>query len=197
MYQDFTISLDGVAKYDNLFAISIQQPDGYRALSAGPNDTYVRGIKSVFRDHRAFRDARGYRQIPLGFEDYFKVPATPNGVAPVLANQWILKFAPWLLSGPANENADWFSLMTLNPIGYCDASTDWISSGFSAAADFAKSLNVPSMLRMGGCQSNTTSDSVLWGEQKDVYNHIDDWVGNDVGFWQTSSTASYVLPLPL
>jgi len=115
---------------------------------------------------KAYRDAKGYRSIPIGYSS-----ADIVELRPMLQDYLVC-------GGNPAENVDFFAL---NSYSWCDPSSYTIS-GYDKLEEYAKNLPVPIFFSETGCN---VPGPRLWDDQDAIFgpNMIPDWSGAIVYEW--------------
>lgn len=101
VFNRFASVVDEFAPYNNTLALQISQPSSDYLDSYG----LVPFAKAAIRDTKAYRDARGYRKVPIAYETASRVPIPAT-------------IADYLGCGDADEAADVFCIRS-----WCSDST--------------------------------------------------------------------------
>ncbi|KAI0200571.1 Glucanosyltransferase-domain-containing protein [Astrocystis sublimbata] len=123
--------IDAFHSYDNLLGLFV----GNEIIAINNQSHAAPFIKSACRDLKAYRNAKGYRKIPVGYS------ATD-----------IAELRPFLqdyltCGGNASENIDFYGI---NSYQWCDPST-YMTSGYANLQEEAKDFPVPIFFSETGC----------------------------------------------
>ena len=123
---------------------------------------------------KAYRDSKGYRDIPIGYS-----------AADIAYNRPMLQ--NYFACGTNDsERLDFFAL---NTYSWCGSESSYTVAGYDQRVEEAKSLNIPIFISETGCnkpQPRTFEDqSAIFGEMASVYNGaiVYEWIqeANDYG----------------
>ncbi|KAI0193671.1 Glucanosyltransferase-domain-containing protein [Xylaria flabelliformis] len=132
-FDSFSKVMDAFHSYDNLLGLFV----GNEIIAINNQSNAAPFIKSASRDLKAYRDAKGYRKIPVGYS------ATD-----------IAELRPWLqdyltCGGNASENIDFYGI---NSYQWCDPST-YTTSGYANLQSEAIDFPVPIFFSETGCNT--------------------------------------------
>jgi len=134
-YSAYQKVMDTFQRYDNVAGFFV----GNEILTTGANSIAAPYVKAAVRDMKAYRDAKGYRNIPVGYS-----AADISDLRPNLQN--------YLACGSnSSEALDFFSL---NAYEWCGAST-FEQSGYSQLQQNASNYNIPIFFSETGCNTPT------------------------------------------
>jgi hypothetical protein len=165
----FAKVMDAFEQFDNVAGFFI----GNEAITTANGSVTAPYIKAATRDMKAYRDEKGYRQIPIGYS-----AADIATLRPMLQN--------YLSCGSnASEHLDFFSL---NAYSWCGQST-YQQSGYDQLKANSEDLHVPIFMSETGCNTARPRDfadqNALYGEMADVWSGsiIYEWIEeqNDYG----------------
>jgi hypothetical protein len=154
--------MDTFQKYDNTLALFV----GNENISQKQHSVVAPYLKAAARDLKAYRDARGYRAIPVGYS-----AADIMELRPMLQDYLTC-------GGNASEAVDFFSL---NSYSWCDPS-DYRTSSYDKLEEYAKDFPVPIFFSETGC--NVPGPRV-WADQDAIFgpDMTPDWSGAIVYEW--------------
>lgn len=168
-YDAYAAVMDEFAQYDNVAGFFV----GNEAITTGNGSVTAPYIKAAARDMKAYRDEKGYRNIPIGYS-----AADIASLRPMLQN--------YLACGSnASERIDFFAL---NAYSWCGDST-YEQSGYVALEQNSEDLHIPIFMSETGCNTVRPRDfkdqEALFGEMADVWSGsiIYEWIEemNDYG----------------
>ena len=137
MYSNWTGTVDAFAKYDNLLSFTI----GNEVINDEDTTIAAPYIKAATRDIKAFRDARGYRPIPISY-----------GSADLLSLRLIT--AEYMACGNGSAKLDIFGL---NVFSWCGNSS-YYASGYDQLYTEFQDLDIPVLFTETGCNAVTPRD---------------------------------------
>jgi hypothetical protein len=154
--------LDAFEKYDNLLGVFIGN-ENIATENDSPTAPY---LKAAARDMKAYRDASGYREIPIGYS-----AADILQLRPALQDYLTC-------GGNSSEIVDFFSL---NSYSWCDPST-YVESTYDQLELYAKNFPVPIFLSETGC---IIPGPRVWDDQDAIFGSkmVNDWSGSIVYEW--------------
>ncbi|KAL7812552.1 glycoside hydrolase family 72 protein [Trichoderma gracile] len=123
--------LDTFQKYDNLLGVFV----GNENIATKDDSPTAPYLKAAARDMKAYRDAQGYREIPVGYS-----AADILQLRPMLQDYLTC-------GGNSSETVDFFAL---NSYSWCDPST-YKESTYDQLEAYAKNFPVPIFLSETGC----------------------------------------------
>lgn len=135
LFERFSSVVDAFAKYNNTLTFTAGNElinDQAESISLAPY------IKAVVRDLKAFRDARGYRKIPISYTaaDYADIAlATKNYLA-------------------CGDRADAIELFGFNVYSWCGNSS-YVRSGYDEVYTEFQNTNIPALFAETGCISSS------------------------------------------
>ena len=158
----FQAVMDEFQQYDNTAGFFI----GNEAIRDGQHSQSAIYVKAATRDLKAYRQQKGYRDIPVGYSH-----ADISSLRPNLQN--------YLACGTnASESIDFFGL---NAYEWCGASS-FSLSGYSTLENQAKGYPVPIFLSETGCNQPEPRDfqdqTAIFGPEMDQ-----DWSGAIIYEW--------------
>ncbi|XP_014562179.1 glycoside hydrolase family 72 protein [Bipolaris victoriae FI3] len=153
--------MDEFHQYDNVAGFFV----GNEAITTSNGSVTSPYIKAAARDMKAYRDKKGYRNIPIGYS-----AADIASLRPMLQD--------YLSCGNnASERVDFFAL---NAYSWCGDSS-YQQSGYDNLEKNAKDLPVPIFMSETGCNTVRPRDfkdqEALFGEMADV------WSGSIIYEW--------------
>ncbi|TAQ86320.1 hypothetical protein B7494_g5359 [Chlorociboria aeruginascens] len=161
-YNAYTKVMDAFHTYDNTLAFFI----GNEVIALNNQSEAAPYIKAAARDLKAYRDSKGYRQIPVGYS-----AADISELRPQLQNYLTC-------GGNASESIDFYGL---NAYEWC-GNSDYTTSGYSTLNDYAQGFPVPIFFSETGCRTvkpRTFQDqSAIFGPDMD-----DIWSGAIIYEW--------------
>ena len=125
--------LDEFQQYDNTAGVFV----GNEILTMANGSDAAPYIKSAARDIKAYRDSKGYRNIPVGYS-----AADISELRPMLQN--------YLACGKPSENVDFFSL---NAYEWCGSASSYTISGYSQLQANASGYPIPIFFSETGCNT--------------------------------------------
>ncbi|KAA8623640.1 13-beta-glucanosyltransferase [Pyrenophora tritici-repentis] len=157
----FAKVMDAFEQFDNVAGFFI----GNEAITTANGSVTAPYIKAATRDMKAYRDKKGYRNIPIGYS-----AADIASLRPMLQN--------YLACGTnADDRLDFFSL---NAYSWCGQST-YEQSGYNMLEKNSEDLHIPIFMSETGCNTVRPRDfadqNALFGEMADV------WSGSIVYEW--------------
>ncbi|KAH6621721.1 1,3-beta-glucanosyltransferase gel3 precursor [Boeremia exigua] len=157
----FAAVMDEFHQYDNLAGFFV----GNEVITTSNGSSAAPYVKAAARDLKAHREAKNYRNIPIGYS-----AADIATLRPMLQN--------YLACGTnASEALDFFSL---NAYSWCGDS-DYMTSGYDMLEANSTSYNIPIFMSETGCnvvRPRTFQDqTALYGEMADT------WSGSIVYEW--------------
>lgn len=159
--QAFQKVMDAFHTYDNVAGFYI----GNEVLTNPAGTPAAPYVKAATRDLKAYRDAKGYRKIPVGYS-----AADIASSRPMLQN--------YLACGNASDAVDFFSL---NAYEWCGEST-FATSGYAQLTSFVKNYSIPIFFSETGCitaRPRTFGDmAAIYGPDMNPY-----WSGSMVYEW--------------
>ncbi|KAI8947095.1 Glucanosyltransferase-domain-containing protein [Xylaria longipes] len=154
--------MDAFHSYDNLLGLFV----GNEIIAINNQSLAAPFIKSASRDIKAYRNAKGYRKIPVGYS------ATD-----------IAELRPYLqdyltCGGNASENIDFYGI---NSYQWCDPST-YMTSGYAGLESEAVDFPVPIFFSETGCN---TPGPRLFEDQASIFGPemSKDWSGSIIYEW--------------
>ncbi|KAL7624059.1 hypothetical protein AAE478_005616 [Parahypoxylon ruwenzoriense] len=154
--------LDAFQEYDNLLGMFV----GNEIIAINNQSLAAPFIKASCRDLKAYRDSKGYRNIPIGYS------ATDIAELRPMLQDYLT------CGGNASENVDFYGL---NSYQWCDP-TDYQTSGYSNLQTQAKDFPVPIFFSETGCNKPGPR---LFNDQAAIFGPqmADDWSGAIVYEW--------------
>lgn len=161
-YKSYAAVMDAFQKYDNILGFFIGN-ENIATKNDSPTAPY---LKAAARDMKAYRDAQGYREIPVGYS-----AADILELRPALQDYLTC-------GGNSSEIVDFFSL---NSYSWCDPST-YVGSTYNKLEEYAKDFPVPIFFSETGC---IIPGPRLWDDQDAVFGPemVNDWSGSIVYEW--------------
>lgn len=164
----FAAVMDEFQQFDNLAGFFI----GNEVLTTSDGSVAAPYVKAAARDMKAYRDAKKYREIPIGYS-----AADIASLRPMLQN--------YLACGNASDALDFFSL---NAYSWCGDSS-YQTSGYSELEANSTDYSIPIFMSETGCnvvQPRTFQDQdAIFGEMADTWSGsiIYEWIeeANDYG----------------
>jgi hypothetical protein len=153
--------MDAFQTFDNVAGFFI----GNEVLTTPAGTPAAPYVKAATRDLKAYRDAKGYRKIPVGYS-----AADIASSRPMLQN--------YLACGNASNAIDFFAL---NAYEWCGEST-YATSGYAQLTEFVKSYNIPIFFSETGC---ITARPRTFGDQAAIFgtDMTPYWSGSIVYEW--------------
>lgn len=137
MYSAYQKVMDTFQKYDNVAGFFV----GNEVLTTGPNSIAAPYVKAAARDMKAYRDAKGYRPIPVGYSAADIAVLRPN-----LQN--------YLACGDnSSETVDFYGL---NAYEWCGQSS-YQQSGYAMLEQNATNYSLPIFFSETGCNVSVKS----------------------------------------
>jgi len=134
MYSAYSAVMDAFQNYTNTAGFFV----GNEVLTTGSDSIAAPYVKAAARDMKAYRNAKGYRDIPVGYSAADIAELRPN-----LQN--------YLACGTNSSDAvDFFSL---NAYEWCGSSSTYMTSGYSQLQANASSYNIPIFFSETGCNT--------------------------------------------
>lgn len=154
--------MDAFQKYDNILGFFI----GNENIATNDDSPTAPYLKAAARDMKAYRDAQGYREIPVGYS-----AADILELRPALQDYLTC-------GGNSSEIVDFFSL---NSYSWCDPST-YVGSTYNQLEQYAKNFPVPIFFSETGC---IIPGPRVWDDQDAVFGSemVNDWSGSIVYEW--------------
>ncbi|PTB63866.1 glycoside hydrolase family 72 protein [Trichoderma citrinoviride] len=154
--------LDAFQKYDNLLGVFV----GNENIATKDDSPTAPYLKAAARDMKAYRDAQGYRDIPVGYS-----AADILQLRPMLQDYLTC-------GGNSSETVDFFSL---NSYSWCDPST-YKESTYDQLEEYAKNFPVPIFLSETGC---IVPGPRLFDDQDAIFGPemVNDWSGAIIYEW--------------
>ncbi|KAL6892361.1 glycoside hydrolase family 72 protein [Trichoderma evansii] len=161
-FKAYAAVMDTFQKYDNILGFFIGN-ENIATKNDSPTAPY---LKAAARDMKAYRDASGYRDIPIGYS-----AADILELRPALQDYLTC-------GGNSSEIVDFFSL---NSYSWCDPST-YVGSTYNQLEEYAKDFPVPIFFSETGC---IIPGPRLWDDQDAVFGPqmVNDWSGSIVYEW--------------
>ncbi|KAK7748002.1 hypothetical protein SLS53_001254 [Cytospora paraplurivora] len=162
-YERFSAVMDEFQQYDNTLGFFV----GNEVIAQASQSLAAPFIKAAARDMKAYRDAKGYREIPVGYS-----AADIAELRPMLQDYLTC-------GGNSSDNVDFFSL---NSYEWCGSSATYSTSGYSNLESEAVNFPVPIFFSETGCntvQPRTFSDqAAIFGDEM-----VNDWSGAIIYEW--------------
>ena len=154
--------LDEFQKYDNTAGVLV----GNEVLTTADGSAAAPYVLAAARDIKAYRDQKGYREIPVGYS-----AADIADLRPMLQNYMAC-------SSNASERLDFYSL---NAYEWCGAS-NYAKSGYSELQKNATDYPIPIFFSETGC--NTPSPRTFEDQAAIFGEHMaDTWSGSIIYEW--------------
>lgn len=178
-YTAFGKVMDAFAKYDNTLGFFV----GNEVIAMNNQSLAAPFIKAAARDMKAYRNSKGYREIPIGYS-----AADIAELRPMLQN--------YLACGAnTSEAIDFFGL---NAYEWC-GNSDFSTSGYKTLNSYADGFNIPIFFSETGCNTvkpRTFQDqaAILGPEMDDQWSGaiVYEWIeeANDYGLISYGSTVA-------
>ncbi|KAL5089740.1 hypothetical protein Trisim1_005135 [Trichoderma cf. simile WF8] len=161
-FERYAEVLDTFQKYDNLLGVFV----GNENIATKDDSPTAPYLKAAARDMKAYRDAQGYRDIPIGYS-----AADILQLRPMLQDYLTC-------GGNSSETVDFFSL---NSYSWCDPST-YTESTYDQLELYAKNFPVPIFLSETGC---IVPGPRAWDDQDAIFGPqmVNDWSGAIIYEW--------------
>ncbi|CAG9953790.1 unnamed protein product [Clonostachys rosea f. rosea IK726] len=130
MYNNWTSTVDEFAGYDNLLAFTVASATMDNTTEGSLSAPYV---KAATRDMKAFRNARGYRQIPISYAAFDDQPQ--------------LSFSGKYLA--CGDDEDTIEMLGVESYALCEKTT--MESGLSNIHNSFQHYNMPIIFTSAGC----------------------------------------------
>ncbi|KUI73737.1 1,3-beta-glucanosyltransferase gel3 [Cytospora mali] len=161
-YDAYAAVMDEFQKYDNTLGFFV----GNEVIAQASQSLAAPYIKAAARDMKAYRDSKGYRQIPVGYS-----AADIAELRPMLQDFLTC-------SEDASDNIDFFSL---NSYEWCGDAT-YSTSGYTNLEAQAVKFPVPIFFSETGCNvggPRTFADqAAIFGDEM-----VNDWSGSIIYEW--------------
>lgn len=154
--------MDAFHNYNNLLAFFL----GNENIAKNEDSMGAPFIKAAARDMKAYRNGKGYRNIPIGYS-----AADIKELRPMLQDYLTC-------GGNASETIEFFGI---NSYSWCDPSDYWQST-YNQLQEFAKDFPVPIFFTETGCN---IPGPRLWEDQEAIFGQemIGDWSGAIIYEW--------------
>lgn len=154
--------MDAFQGYDNLLGLFV----GNEIIAEADQSLAAPFIKAAARDLKAYRDAQGYRKIPVGYS------ATDIAELRPMLQDYLT------CGGNSSENIDFYGL---NSYQWCDPTT-YSTSGYISLQEQAEDFPVPIFFSETGCN---TPGPRLFNDQAAIFgpNMVKDWSGAIIYEW--------------
>ncbi|KAL7950956.1 glycoside hydrolase family 72 protein [Trichoderma barbatum] len=161
-YERYAEVMDAFQQYDNILGFFV----GNENIATKDDSPTAPYLKAAARDMKAYRDAQGYREIPIGYS-----AADILQLRPMLQDYLTC-------GGNASESVDFFSL---NSYSWCDPAT-YTTSTYDKLQEYAKNFPVPIFLSETGC---IVPGPRKWEDQDAIFGPemVDDWSGAIIYEW--------------
>ncbi|KAH8819867.1 Glucanosyltransferase-domain-containing protein [Xylogone sp. PMI_703] len=161
-YDAFAAVMDGFAKYDNTLGFFI----GNEVIAMNNQSLSAPFVKAAARDMKAYRNSKGYRNIPIGY-----AAADIAELRPMLQNYLAC-------GGNASETIDFFGL---NAYEWC-GNVNFQTSGYENLNTYAQAYNLPIFFSETGCN---TQPPRTFDDQAAIFgpDMVDWWSGAIVYEW--------------
>ncbi|KAJ4423404.1 hypothetical protein N0V82_001877 [Gnomoniopsis sp. IMI 355080] len=161
-YERFTGVMDGFVKYDNTLGFFV----GNEVIAQADQSLAAPYIKAAARDLKAYRNSKGYREVPVGYS-----AADIAELRPMLQDYLTC-------GGNASDSIDFFAL---NSYEWCGDSS-YTVSGYANLESEAVNFPVPIFFSETGCNTagarTFTDQAAIFGE-----NMVNDWSGSIIYEW--------------
>ncbi|KAM0251318.1 hypothetical protein ACHAQJ_008212 [Trichoderma viride] len=167
-YDRFAKVMDAFEKYDNILGFFIGN-ENIATENDSPTAPY---LKAAARDMKAYRDASGYRDFPIGYS-----AADILQLRPMLQDYLTC-------GGNSSEIVDFFSL---NSYSWCDPS-NYVEATYNQLEEYAKDFPVPIFLSETGC---IIPGPRVWDDQDAIFGSkmVNDWSGAIIYEWIQEANA--------
>ncbi|KYK61188.1 putative beta glucanosyltransferase [Drechmeria coniospora] len=154
--------MDAFQKYDNTLGLFV----GNENIAQKKDSPVAPFLKAAARDMKAYRDSKGYRNIPIGYS-----AADIKELRPMLQDYLTC-------GGNASESVDFFGI---NSYSWCDPST-YRDSTYDQLQQYAQKFPVPIFFTETGC---IIPGPRQWNDQDAIFSKpmVDDWSGAIVYEW--------------
>ncbi|KAK0634601.1 Glucanosyltransferase-domain-containing protein [Bombardia bombarda] len=154
--------MDAFIKYDNVLGFFV----GNEIIARANESQVAPYIKTAARDMKSYRDAKGYRQVPIGYS-----AADIAELRPMLQDYLTC-------GGNSSEIIDFFAL---NSYEWCDPST-YATSGYAVLQEQAKNFPVPIFFSETGCN---VGGPRVFDDQAAIFGPemVNDWSGSIIYEW--------------
>lgn len=154
--------MDTFQKYDNTLGFFV----GNENVAKRDDSPAAPFLKAAARDMKAYRDAQGYRKIPVGYS-----AADIMELRPMLQDYLTC-------GGNASESVDFFGL---NSYSWCDPSS-YTQSTYDRLQAFSRKFPVPIFFTETGC---IVPGPRKWDDQDAIFSKpmVDDWSGAIIYEW--------------
>ncbi|KAH6608080.1 glycolipid anchored surface gas1 [Trichoderma cornu-damae] len=161
-YERYAEVMDAFEKYDNVLGFFV----GNENIATKDDSPTAPYLKAAARDMKAYRDAQGYREIPIGYS-----AADILQLRPMLQDYLTC-------GGNSSEIVDFFAL---NSYSWCDPST-YTASTYEQLEEYAKDFPVPIFFSETGCivpgpRQFDDQDAIFGPEM------VNDWSGAIIYEW--------------
>ena len=158
----YTEVMDAFHTYDNVLGFFV----GNEIITTNNQSAAAPFIKAAARDMKAYRDRKGYRQVPIGYS-----AADIAELRPMLQDYLTC-------GGNFAESVDFFAL---NSYEWCDPST-YSTSGYSNLQSQARNFPVPIFFSETGCN---VPGPRLFEDQAAIFGPemVNDWSGAIIYEW--------------
>lgn len=161
-YEKFCQVMDAFQGYNNVLGFFV----GNENIARRDDSPVAPFLKAAARDMKAYRDAKGYRKIPVGYS-----AADIKELRPMLQDYLTC-------GGNSSEIVDFFGL---NSYSWCDPST-YEGSTYDQLEEYAAKFPVPIIFTETGCN---VPGPRLWEDQDAIFGEdmVDDWSGSIIYEW--------------
>ncbi|KAI9171002.1 Telomeric DNA-binding factor trf1 [Paramyrothecium foliicola] len=161
-YERYAEVMDTFHDYSNVLGFFI----GNENIATQGDSLAAPFLKAAARDMKAYRDAKGYRPIPVGYS-----AADIKELRPMLQNYLTC-------GGNSSEIIDFFSL---NSYSWCDPSS-YEASTYDRLQEYARDFPVPIFFSETGC---IVPGPRIWADQEAIFSKpmVEHWSGAIVYEW--------------
>ena len=155
--------MDTFHVYDNVLGFFI----GNERIVKQEDSLTVPYYKAATRDMKAYRDAKGYRKIPIGYSAAHIVQ-----LQPMLQNYLTC-------GGNSSEIVDFYGV---NSYSWCKEQDNMVTSAYDRLQSYAEDFPVPIFFSETGCQTNPPR---LFGDQDAIFSDpmVGTWSGSIIYEW--------------
>lgn len=164
-FDSYGAVMDTFAKYDNVAGFFV----GNEVITVATQGAAAAYIKAAARDMKAYRNSKGYRQIPVGYS-----AADIAELRPMLQNYLAC-------GGNASESIDFFSL---NSYEWC-GNTNYMASGYANLQNMSANYPVPIFFSETGCITARGISPRDFADQAAIFGPqmVDTWSGSIIYEW--------------
>ncbi|KAJ5312195.1 hypothetical protein PENANT_c011G04009 [Penicillium antarcticum] len=162
-FEQYSAVLDALAGYDNTLGLIVSNQN----IATDSQIDNASSLKAAVRDMKAYANARGYRNLPIGY--YTTMLTSTN---------W-LKLGEYLACGNSSNAIDFLGLDLYTWCG----SSSIESSGYDDYLKQSADLGIPIFLSEDGCSSTTPR---TFGDQAAVFGSVEStyWSGAIIYGWR-------------